>query len=136
MVLKSLVRGAVPVLLLASAALAIPGCGGSDDDDKSPQEYCQDGINTLCRKFFNCFSKEELALAASFIGNSTSDCQTKLGSQCTADAARCDTGEKFNATRAKQCVEGFEDFSCNDLLGFQSGTTPQPAACDLTCEQQ
>ncbi len=136
MLMKKLVRAAAPAFLMCGAVLATPGCG-DDSDDKSPESYCREGYDAICRKLFNCLEAAELDAAASVIGNSAADCRTKLGSQnCNADAAKCDTGEKFVPKYAQECVEGYKDFSCDDVRGLMEGTTPDPAACELACEQE
>lgn len=135
MELMKRVRSLAGLSLLLGVGATVPGCGG-DDDDVSPAAACREGIGVLCGKIFNCFTEAELQAAAAVVGNSTADCKTKLGTQCSNDGASCDAGEKFNSSRAEECIEGYRAFSCTDIRGYFDDTTPEPAACELVCEQQ
>lgn len=137
MTLKELVRAGAPALFFIGSVMVVPGCGDDDDGGPSAEEACSEGMKVMCGKYFNCLTAEELDFYATVIGNSVRDCTTKLtAANCNEDAVRCDAGEKYNPARAQECVDGLREFSCDDVAGNIAGTTPEPAACDLVCEQE
>jgi hypothetical protein len=129
--------------LVVVSGMPLVACGGDsgdDDDDEGgngsgdPVASCKKLSATICRKFYNCFTEEELTAAAEVVGNNEADCNTKFNVDCNPDAVKCDSGETYNASMANECVSSFEDFSCDEVRGFGDGTTQAPAACSQVCQ--
>ncbi len=105
------------LLLLMVAALS--GCGGGD-----PVSACKDATNALCDKSFQCFPTE-----SQHIYGSLSDCKTLVSNQsCTLALTTCPGGRSFSSGNASQCVDGYRNESCDDLLNGS-----HPAICNQTC---
>jgi len=115
---------ALPVLL------AFLSCGG---DDLTPVESCKQTFAVLCDKIFACFTKEELntPVAKAAFGLNASDCKVKFqSSECNAEQAKCDAGEKFQAANAQACIDGMKGLSCSDI---KMEDIPLPAICSQVC---
>src|SRR5438045_2418383 len=112
------------LVLLGLGMLPI-GCGSSDDDDavsSDPVGQCKDAAKAMCAKFFGCFSKEELSLVAGLVGNNEADCNTKFSASfmCNAEGVKCDSGETYNASAGKECINQIKSLSCDE---FKSDST-------------
>lgn len=113
-------------------SLIVFGCGGDDDDAagvSSPVEACKSLIAILCKKSFNgCYTEAELDAAAGIIGNNEADCNTKLGTSCTTEGTKCDSGQTYKPESARDCIDQYESLSCDELED-----ETEPAACALVC---
>lgn len=115
--------------IVLAAFMAVASCGG--DSGPSPEQGCKDLVATLCNKIFDCYTAAELAEAKDQVGNSKSDCATKLQSaQCTSTAVMCDAGKTYHADKAQSCLDQIKAFSCTDI----KNDTPDPAICDQVCQ--
>ena len=118
-------------LVLALGLASVPGCG-SDDDSSSPMSDCKSFYSAMCAKFYGCFTKDELAPFAEIVGNNEADCRTKWqGENCTTEKVKCDSGETYDPSAAKECISQFKSLSCDE---FSSDTAATPAACDQFCK--
>jgi hypothetical protein len=129
-------KRALCLIVLGFGLLPLNGCG-SDDDGGSASDavaLCKDSMKSLCAKFYSCFSKEILDAGAEFFGNNEADCVTKFSVDCTTEGVKCDSGETYDASKGQECVSQIKSFSCSEIMGFASGTTTTPAACDQTCK--
>jgi hypothetical protein len=118
--------------LFVMGMFAVVGCGGDDDNagTGTPEEACKSIMAEMCAKFFGCFSKDELALAADVVGANEADCRTKfVQDQCSSQMVKCDSGESYSSSKAKECLDQFKAFSCTE---FGQGNTP--AACETVCQ--
>ncbi len=123
--------------LLVSGVLSA-GCGGDDDDKElTPVEACEQVMGVLCDKFFDCLTQEQLTALSSVVGLNSADCKTKfIADSCSTTNTMCDSGETYNASAASQCLDGYKAYSCNNILGYADGSTPDPAICDQVCARQ
>jgi hypothetical protein len=126
----------VCLVLLGFGILPLNGCGGSDDKGGSstdPVAQCKEAAKSICAKFFGCYSKDELTLAAQIVGNNEADCVTKFNSSfmCTTEGVKCDSGQTYDAAAGNECISQIQSLSCNE---FKSDSTATPAACDETCK--
>lgn len=118
-------------LVLALGLASVPGCGSDDSGSSGAVGDCKKFVSAVCSKFFGCFSNAELSAFADFIGNNEADCRTKLGTECTSEKVKCDSGLSYDPAAGKECLSQFNALSCDE---FGSDTTAQPAACDQTCK--
>jgi hypothetical protein len=117
--------------LSVAALLSVVACGSDKDDSSTstPDAACKSIVAELCSKFFGCFTKDELAAAASVVGNNEADCRTKYEQQqCSSQMLKCDSGESYSSSKANECLDQFKSFSCDEF-----GTGNTPAACDAIC---
>jgi hypothetical protein len=122
-------------ILLGSAALSLFAVGCTP----SPEALCETETDTVCDRFYDCFTEAERSdpSVQAIIGTSLSDCKTKLAKSadcsskktdndlCTGD----DAGKTFNLSNASSCVDGIKKASCTDI---RNGT--YPAVCDQICK--
>jgi hypothetical protein len=107
-------------LIAVVTAAALSACGSSTD----PVSACKTVIEIFCNKDFQCYPNESQILYGSL-----SNCvSTRQAASCTAAQANCPAGTSFNSSKADQCVEGYRNWSCTDLLNGNI-----PAVCNETC---
>lgn len=129
-------KKALGVLLLGLGLLPLSACSSDDKDSSSgdPVALCKQAAQTICSKIFSCYSKDELSASAAEVGNNESDCVTKYTDvdhlNCSTEGVKCDSGEKYDADKAKECVSQYDSLSCNEF----KGNSATPAACDQVCK--
>jgi hypothetical protein len=101
-------------LLGVSAALCVlVSCGGKE----SPAQLCQQLVNEVCKKLFQCDPT-----AAQQLGfTSQSDCDTKQAAQ--ANCANAQAGCNFDQGAVNKCLSDFDAQACT--------ATSEPASCAL-----
>lgn len=129
-------KKALGLLLLGIGVLPLNACGDDNDDGSTdPVALCKETAQTLCSKFFSCYTKDELSAAAGTVGNNEADCVTKFSGadkfNCTTEGTKCDSGETYDGGKARECVDQFKSLSCNEIKG---GNIATPAACEQTCK--
>ena len=122
-------------LVLALGLASVPGCGSDDDSSSSSTvALCKSLMTELCSKFYGCLSKEILDAAPDTFGNNEADCRTLwIGDQCSSQAAKCDSGEKYDSSAGNECLSQFKSLSCSEADLENGGFTP-PAACNQVCK--
>lgn len=117
---------------------AVVGCGGDDDGGggtATPLEGCKSIVAELCSKFYGCFTETELDAVRGLdlvpVGNNEADCRTKNEQeQCGEQQLKCDSGKSYNSGKAKECLDQYKSYSCDEFKTNDEG----PAACDAICQ--
>jgi hypothetical protein len=126
----------VTTILVLGSTWAV-GCSSDDDSTKADAEaLCKQQASTMCSRYYSCYTAEQLANLTAVAGTSESDCVTQWASKldCSTNPSKCEAGQTYDSTKAKECVDGYKAFSCADFVGFMSGTTPAPSACSQGCK--
>ena len=105
-------------------AIALAGCGGSNNNTSDPVAACKDVFTTLCNKLFQCNPTQ----AGQVYGNSSS-CASTLSAGCNSTNTSCPSGTSYNAGAASTCINDFGNESCTDLA---AGT--EPPSCSHVCQ--
>ena len=120
------------MVLMVAAASALGACGGGSD---SPAEQCRQGEQTLCNRYYECYSADEIMAAG--LPAAKSDCVAFIdgaSDQKCADATaanQCDTGETFHAGKADDCISELDDATCAEFTdGEQQTYAP---SCNQIC---
>jgi hypothetical protein len=116
--------------LLMMGIFAIAGCGG--DSGPSELDACNQLYASICNKLFDCLPQATLQANKDVYGLNRGDCATKFQStQCTATKVMCDSGTKYHADKADQCLGGIKALSCNDI---SNDNITVPSICDQVCQ--
>lgn len=107
-------------ILLLGCSCAV-GC--SSDDDASTkadaEALCEQQASIMCARYYGCYTAEQLAGMTAVAGTSEADCVTQWTSKldCSTNPNKCEAGKTFDSAKAKECVEGYQAFSCADFMG-------------------
>jgi hypothetical protein len=114
------------VLLVASMGIA-PGCG-SNSNDLTPQQACNDVIGAFCDWTNRCAGAAGLTALGNY--TSTADCTSQMqANTCSGTSGNCASGKTFHSDKAQQCIDAFKLFSCTP-------TTAQPDVCNQVCQSE
>ena len=115
--------------VFAASISSLSSCGGSD---LSEQEGCNQVYASLCNKFYDCYSKDDLAANKDIFGLNRGDCAVKYQNMnCTPTMVACDSGQTYHPDKAQSCLAGFKSLSCSDIM---MTPLPTPAVCDQICQ--
>ena len=110
-------------------ASSVSSCGGGG---VGAQEACNEIYVSLCNKFYDCYTKDQIAANKDVFGLNRGDCAVKYqNSECTTTKVACDSGQTYHADKADACLSGFKALSCTDIMAT---TLPTPAVCDQVCQ--
>jgi hypothetical protein len=116
---------------LAAAALAL--CGACGSDSLSPREACDETVEVVCAKLFECLTEGErqffgLTTEAACISNGK---QNAGCAEVTADNV-CEGSQTYNGSNAAECLDQIEAVSCGQA---RDGTVEEDApACAEVCQ--
>jgi hypothetical protein len=116
---------------LAAAALALSGACGSDS--LSPREACDQTVEVVCTKLFECLTEGErqifgLTTEAACISNGK---QNAGCAEATLDNA-CQGSETYHGAQAAECLDQIEALSCGQA---RDGNVEEDApACAEVCQ--
>ena len=107
---------------VVAAALAMGIAGAGCGSSTSVLNYCQEGVQAICARLFDCDQQ-----TATQLYGSQSNCVNQNNGQCANGA--CTGGKTFDQSAADQCLAAYPGASCTDL---EHGIFP--AVCSQVCK--
>jgi hypothetical protein len=109
--------------------VALAGCGGGD---ASPRELCEDLVETLCGKAYECLTEAERAVLQLPPTEAACIAEYKVTYGCeeVTDDNACDGNQTYHADRAADCVDQTAGLSCEQVRTQDAANTP---ACNEIC---
>lgn len=112
------------------------GCGGgSDGDGSSPRTACEEANESLCERFYTCFSAQELAAIG--FPSTEAACITMMNAQAGCEAQTttnaCTGNERYNAGEAARCTDQIAGLACSQVRDEDFDFTAAAPACDKVC---
>jgi len=107
---------------VATATLAVALAGAGYGSSTSVLDYCQNGVQAICARLFDCDPQ-----TATQLYGSQSNCVNQNNGQCANGT--CTGGKTFDQSAADQCLAAYPSASCTDL---EHGIFP--AVCSQVCK--
>src|SRR5688572_14822894 len=122
-------------LLFAMMVVVSGACGGGDDDGSTgdPAVACEQAVEVICAKLFECYTEDERGAIPGFPsseGACISDGKDEAGCEEQTLENACEGSEVYDPAAASECLDQLDALSCGQV---RDGLEDDAPACEDTC---